>query len=511
MEDAVARCLQAIESNERISIYSDFDADGIPGGAILHDALIKMGHENFVNYIPHRDTEGYGFHAEAVEKLAKDNVTLIITVDVGTVDFAAAAFARECGIDVIITDHHLPEEKLPDAVAVINPHRHDETYPFPHLCGSGVAFKLVQALFIRAREEKKEWVATIPEGWEKWLLDLVAIGTVGDMMPLLDENRALVHYGLLVLRKSPRPGIAALCKKLRIQQRHITEDDIGFSIAPRLNAASRMASPEKGFALLTTQDPAEAHELASELDSLNNKRKGHVASIVKELKERFKDDESNVLVAGSPKWNPALLGLAANSLVDTYGKTVCVWGREGTGNIKGSCRGNGDVHVVRLFEEAQDALTTYGGHEHAGGFAAEHERVHALGEVLNEAFVRVAETTEEKEVRVDAELPHTELHDTHRTLSKFAPFGIENPKPVFVFSSANIISVRQFGKEDAHIEVQLSHKDSEKTIRGIAFFKNPNSFTCTPKEGGHADVLCTLELSRFMGRVQFELRIVDII
>lgn len=511
MDVAVERILTAIDKKEHIAIYSDFDADGIPGGALLHDVFKKIGYERFTNYIPHRDTEGYGFHTEAVDTLKKKEVSLIITVDVGITNGETVTHANNVGVDVIVTDHHIPGKKLPEAVAVVNPQRSDETYPFKFFCGTGVAFKLTQALFIKAREENKEWMADIPEGWEKWLLDLVAIATVADMVSLTDENRALVHYGLRVLRKSRRPGIYALCRKLGLNQSYITEDDIGFSIAPRINAASRMGSPELGFRLLTTTDEGEAADIARELESLNNKRKGSVASITKELKKRFEENsDGNVLVAGNPNWNPALLGLAANSLVDTYGKTACLWGREGTGSIKGSCRGDGYVNIVEMFNHAEDALSQFGGHAHAGGFSVKSESVHTLSKTFNDAYDAVSEESKVAVLEADAELPHMALQETHRTLAQFAPFGMENPKPIFVYKSAMVRSLRQFGKEASHIELQVAEDEFEKTVRAIAFFKNPQSFTVLPEEGKIVDVLCTLELSRFAGRTNFELRIVDI-
>lgn len=515
MDTAVERIITAIDKKEHIAIYSDFDADGIPGGALLHDLFKKIGLKRFTNYIPHRDTEGYGFHKEAVDVLAKKKVTLIITVDVGTANPETVDHANTLGIDVIVTDHHLTQGVLPNAVAVINPQREDETYPYKHLCGTGVAFKLVQAILTRAREQKKKWVQDIPEGWEKWLLDLVAIATVADMMPLVGENRALVHYGLLVLRKSRRPGIAALCRKAGLQQPYLSEGDIGFTIGPRLNAASRMGNPEVGFTLLTTQDDGTAADAAKELDSLNNKRKGQVASIVRGLKKRFDEDSSgNVLVAGNPNWSPALVGLAANSLVDTYGKTVCLWGKEGTGNIKGSCRGNGDVNIVEMFSTAGDALSKFGGHEHAGGFSVEHDAIHTLAEALNGAYSDVTLRKKKEKsslTTVDATLSHSDAQNVNRALERFAPFGIENPKPTFVCQNVAIQSLKQFGKEELHFEMRISEKDAQKTLRAIAFFKTPDSFTLMPVVDAVVDVLCTLELSRFAGRVNLELRIVDIV
>ena len=280
MDRAVARILSAIQNDERIAVYADFDCDGIPGAALLSDFFHKIGYANFEVYLPHRDREGYGFHTEAITELADGKVALIITVDVGTSAVDAVAFAKTKGVDVIVTDHHEITGVLPDCIAVINPKLGD--YPFRDLCGAGVAFKLVQAMLA---EGKKRLITRgaqasglvsftkIQEGWEKWLLDLVAIATVADMVPLLGENRVLVYWGLQVLRKSPRPGIRALCTRLRLRQSDIAEDDIGFSIAPRVNAASRMDAPELAFRLLVTPDRNEADRLAGNLEELNSRRK----------------------------------------------------------------------------------------------------------------------------------------------------------------------------------------------------------------------------------------------
>jgi len=514
MDKAVTRILKAIDKKEHIAFYSDFDADGIPGGALLHDLFEKIGHKSFTNYIPHRDTEGYGFHKGAVKTLSKKKVTLIITVDVGITNTETVVYANKLGIDVIVTDHHIPPKKLPPAIAVINPQRKDETYTFKHLCGTGVAFKLAQAILIRAREQNKKWVENIKIGWEKWLLDLVAIATVSDMMPLIGENRVLVHYGLLVLRKSKRPGIHALCRKLGIQQYYITEDDIGFSIGPRINAASRMGNPEEAFKLLTEKDTVVAESLARELESLNNKRKGRVASIVRELNKHFEDNNKGlVLVAGNPNWNPALLGLAANSIVDTYSKTVCLWGRDGTGKIKGSCRGDGSVNIFEMFEQAKETLTQFGGHAHAGGFSIDTENVHTLNESFDKAYKKVSDDSQNKDKikESDGELLYSKLETTQKTLLSFAPFGIENKKPIFVCNSVIVKSLKQFGKDKNHFEMQLAEDNNQKIVRAIAFFKTPKSFTVKPKENEKVNVLCTIELSRFAGRVSLELRVIDIV
>src|SRR3989344_6073662 len=260
MDIAVERLLSAIKKNERIGIYADFDCDGIPGAAILSDFFNKIEYPNFEVYLPHRDREGYGFHTDAIAALAERGVKLIITVDVGTTAIDAVQFAKEKEVDVIVTDHHEIPGELPEAVAVLNPKL--APYPFPHLCGAAVAFKLAQATLAEGKKQKVERFQKIQNGWEKWLLDMVAIATVADMVPLVGENRALAHWGLQVLRKSPRPGIRAFCAKLRLRQNELSESDIGFSIAPRINAASRMDDPDLALRLLVTQDVAEAETLA---------------------------------------------------------------------------------------------------------------------------------------------------------------------------------------------------------------------------------------------------------
>ncbi|MBI4093816.1 single-stranded-DNA-specific exonuclease RecJ, partial [Candidatus Kaiserbacteria bacterium] len=377
MDRAVARVLAAIRSGERIAIYADFDCDGIPGAALLSDFFKKLGYENFEVYIPHRDREGYGFHTEAIQELSTSGVALIVTVDVGANAIDAVSFAKEKGVDVIVTDHHEITNALPNCIAVLNPKI--GSYPFRDLCGAAVAWKLALALLIEGKREELPAFMKIPEGWEKWLLDLVAIATVADLVPLTLENRALAHFGLKVLRQSRRAGIEALCGALRLQKSDLTEEPIAFSIAPRINAASRMDEPELAFRLLTTSDAKEAERLAAHLEELNDRRKVAVAQIVKAAKRvartRFEAEE-RVIVLGSPDWKPALLGLAANSLMEARGGVVVMWGRDANGKLKGSARSDGSLSVVELFSAARNAFIEFGGHEKSGGFTVSHERVH---------------------------------------------------------------------------------------------------------------------------------------
>jgi single-stranded-DNA-specific exonuclease len=345
MEKAVERILQAIKTNETIVIFSDYDCDGIPGAVVLHDFFKAVGYQNFHNYIPHRHYDGFGLSSKAILSIKeKYNPALIITIDCGTVDIEAIKLAKDNAIEVIVTDHHEPKEELPEAVAIVNP-KIGNTYPFTGLCGAGVIFKLVQALIAKGG-------FAIPAGLEKWWLDMVGVATIADMVPLVDENRVFATYGLKVLRKTRRPGLQKLLRKQKVDPRYLSEDDIGFTIGPRINAASRMDTPEDAFSLLATTDEAEAETRMLHLEKLNTERKSAVAQMTKELHKRLevKENIPDVFAMGNPDWRPSLVGLAANKLAEEYNRPAFLWGKDGNGMFKGSCRSGGDVSVVRLME-----------------------------------------------------------------------------------------------------------------------------------------------------------------
>ena len=509
---AVARVLLAMERNERIAIYADFDCDGIPGAALLSDLFQKLEYENFEVYLPHRDREGYGFHTEAIQQLAERGVKLIITVDVGTTAIESVRFAKGKGIDVIVTDHHEIPGELPDALVVLNPKL--APYPFPHLCGASVAFKLVQAVLAGGHAQNIKRFDGIAEGWEKWLLDLVAIATVADMVPLIGENRTLAYWGLQVLRKSPRPGINALCTRLRLRKAELTEDDIGFSIAPRINAASRMDEPHLALRLLTTHDADEAEQLAAKLEALNASRKGVVSAMVREAKRKVKDrfiaDES-VVVVGNPEWKPALLGLAANSVMEERGGVVCIWGRDALGRIKGSCRSDGAISVVDLFSKTDGVFEEYGGHAASGGFTVLSEHVHTLSETLS----AVAAAMEHTEI-INADGKHDALvtlrevsQPLFRDIQMLAPFGLGNPKPVFRIAQTIVTEIRKFGKESNHVELQLECRTSGTRCRAFDFFRRAEDFSHMPAPGAEVQVLATVERDSFRGGLV--LRLIDVL
>jgi single-stranded-DNA-specific exonuclease len=505
MAEACARILQAIEQKEQIVIFSDYDCDGIPGAVVLADAFKALGYDRVTNVIPHRHYEGFGLSVEAIEKIAATGATLVITIDCGTTDVAAVTAAHQLGVDVIITDHHEPGALLPDAVAIINPKLGN--YPFPHLCGAAVAFKLAQTLL-------RSNIVALPNGHEKWWLDMVGIATIADMVPLVGENRIFAHYGLIVLRKSKRPGLQALLRKAKVPQQYLTEEDIGFTIGPRINAASRMDAPEHAFTLLSETDPVRAGTCVDRLEHLNNERKGLVASMTKEIHGRLKelgDSVPPVLVMGNPLWRPSLVGLAANKLAEEFRRPVFLWGRDGNSVIKGSCRSGGDVSVVRLMDAVASHFLEYGGHHASGGFSVIGEKIFTLPQVLTDAFYTLGhELTVAEALAVDAELVVDDIYGSVRgTLATMAPFGTGNPRPLFAFPRVVPRAVEAFGKVKEHTKITIP--TTSGTVEAIAFFKLPTDFTVSPVVGEMCTILAHIEESYFMGRKQTRLRMIDIV
>jgi single-stranded-DNA-specific exonuclease len=358
----------------------------------------------------------------------------------------------------------------------------------------------------------ERFIAT-QDGWEKWLLDLVAIATIADMMPLIDENRALVYWGLRVLRKTKRPGLRALASVARMQLADTTEDDIGFSIAPRINAASRMGTPELAFRLLSTEDAKEAEALAGELEKLNTSRKAKVASIVKEAKKRmqarFTTDDS-VAVLGDPEWKPGLLGLVATSLLSGRSGIVCVWGRDAKGKLKGSCRTDGSVSVVELFSRAEECLEEWGGHHASGGFTAKPDGVHQLADVLARVRTELPAGEERVAKSPDATIAVREANwALYADMARLAPFGSGNPKPILKIEGT-VADMKPFGKEKNHVELTLACDDTGRTCRAFEFFKSADDFSYAPAMHARVSLLSTLERDTFRGRSAVALRIVDI-
>jgi len=513
MEVAVARILKAISNKEKVLIYSDYDADGIPGAVVLHDFFKEVGFDNFVNYIPHRHDEGFGVNVEAVEKFASEGFDLLITIDCGVADTEAVSRAVELGLEVIVTDHHEPNGRSLPALATLDPKRPDCLYPNKDLCGAGVVFKLVQAL-IKAGE------FDLAVGREKWYLDMVALATLSDMVSLQGENRVLAYFGLKVMARSRRPGLVGMFKQLRIDQRYVTEDDIGFMIAPRINAASRMGAPDEAFNFLAQSDPVEAVRAAKYLNQVNDERKGVVASIVKSVKKKMSKGVSletlPVIVVGDPAWRPSLLGLVAGSLAEEFDRPIFLWGRDGQDVLKGSARSDGRVNLVELMSKASDVLDAHGGHSQAGGFAVSHEKVHLLSERLCEAFVELGHDKESpldsggSNYKVEADLKLDDVADSLcRQIERLAPFGIGNPKPVFRFREVTVGGIKAFGKQGDHLEIILTNSQG-RSIKAISFFTKIDSFVKDLAVGSRVDLIANIERSFFAGREEVRLRIINI-
>lgn len=506
MEKARDRVIEAMKKGEKIAVFSDYDADGIPGAVVLSDFFRRAGYENVSFYIPHRHDEGFGLNLDFINNC---DAKLLITVDCGTADAAEVAAAQEKGIDVIITDHHLPAtpslagrageaHTLPEAFAVVNHKRADSMYPFKELCGAALAYKLVQAVLAKER-------FGIKEGMEKWSLDMVGIATLSDMVPLVGENRVLASFGLEVLRKSPRPGLQALLRRLRMEQKYLTEDDVTFMITPRINAASRMGTPEDAFRLLSTTSDVEAERYAEHLEKINQERKTLVGTIVKAAKKELADREAlrEVIVIGNPDWKPAILGLVASSLVEEYERPAFVFGRDGEGVLKGSCRSYNGYDPFALMSACAESFIEFGGHKGAGGFSVSLEQVGLLEEALSQALANLSGVIEEEAAGHQIVLSDVS-EDLWQLVSSFAPFGMGNEKPVFTLREVPVNSVKQFGKAREHLELSLG-----PGVKAVSFFSSPESYKLSPTSSS-CTLHATLEKSYFRNRPEIRLRIVNI-
>ena len=532
MDKVVERILSAVENNEKICVFSDYDADGIPGAVVLTDFFRKIGYENFFSYIPHRNREGFGLNDGAIEKITDDEngsgkTRVLITIDCGITDVEQINNATKAGIDVIITDHHDPNGHTSNAFAVINPKQEDCNYPYSDLCGAGVIFKVVQALVKKVREEKKMDEKTphkfwkdveIQEGWEKWLLDMVGIATLSDMVPLVGENRVFAKYGLFVMQKSPRKGFQKLLKKGGVNQLKINEMDVGFTISPRINAASRMDSPELAYEMLSTTDDVRAVEVVKHLDKINNERKGHVAAIVRDIHKQIKDEQKEigeVIVFGNPKWQPSLMGLVASKMVDEFGKPAFIWGRGESETLKGSCRSDGSLNLVELMNNVDKGIIfQYGGHEMAGGFEITDEGVFDLEKGLNEAQGKTrlngvgdsdfGKTVVDRKVSVD-DLGWPLFNE----INKLAPFGVGNTVPTFLIENADVLEISFFGKEQNHLKIILRKTNGQKFSAIQFFMKESDKVSLEGRK--KVSLIANIENSNFGGWNELRLRIIDVL
>lgn len=526
MEDAVNRILGAIRNGEKIAVYSDYDCDGVPGGVLLREFFDTIGYPVEM-YIPHRHNEGYGVHNHAIDKLNEKGITLVITVDSGITNIEEVEYAKSVGVDFIVTDHHLPITKevegkkkklvqvVPGAIAVLNSKQDACEYWDDMLCGCAVAWKLACAVLSKARidislGEVHQKAKELPEGYEKWMLDLVGISTIADMVPLRKENRALAHYGLKVLRKTKRPGLLHIFNEQRVRKDLLAEDDIAFTIAPRINAASRMGDPIQAHLMLYEKDKERGEGYARDIEELNNQRKSEVKDIVSGISFDHSVYGDDVVVVGDMSWGPGILGLIAQKIIDETGKPVFVYGQgEDKGEVKGSCRSLGDVSVVDLMAHVgHDVFLGWGGHEGAGGFSVSVENIDKLRPALNEAIKHVViKEIGSQEVVADEELSFDDVHDlTYKAIEILAPFGEGNPKPVFSFSNVIPLATKRFGKKSEHLEVMYQNSRGIR-IKAIQFFTKEET---EKKAGEKHTLLAHLEKSYFGGKTELRLRIVEV-
>ena len=464
MQKAVARLKRARERDEKIVIYGDYDIDGLSATALLLDAFGKFGFESVDAFIPNRFVEGYGMTMGAVDKVRDMGADLIVTVDTGSLCHAEIAYATSLGIDAVVTDHHNVAETPPPSVAAVNPKFPGHTYPFRDLCGAGVAFKLVQAL--------QTELDGLPDGYEKWLLDLVALGTVCDIVTLADENRANVYWGLEVLKKEQRPGLKALMAVAGIEPEQVNARHLGFGLGPRMNAAGRLETAQHALDMLVACNGMEALAASEKLEELNTKRRGIQDAIFEEAcvqAEELADDR--VLVVSSDGWNHGVIGIVASKLVEKYKKPVFIIGERGE-EATGSARSFGDFSAADAVRAADDIIIKGGGHGAAAGVTLETERIGDFRRRVNEFYDSLQLTNQERYLlpRADVEIDDFSEIDEElvANLAKMEPFGNGNPEPVLKITTASVISARRMGADGQHVKLALRDKNG-KVLQMLAF------------------------------------------
>lgn len=454
MNEAVTRIRQAIRQRERIAIYGDFDVDGVTSTALLVQVLQALG-ADAVPYIPHRVEEGYGLNTDALDELAAQRVGLIITVDCGVRAVKEVIHGRRLGMDLIITDHHEPPQELPPALALINPKQPGCRYPFRDLPGVGLAFKLAQALL---RVERRVALGTArTEIAAEGLLDLVALGIVADLAPLLGENRALVRQGLSVLNRADRVGVRALMDVAGVQPGQIGAETIGYVLGPRINAAGRLDHAMLAYRLLVTHDPEEAQQLAEKLDARNRERQALTRATLEQALAHLEGKETDLfLVVGGEDFPPGVVGLVAGRLTEQFYRPSLVL-EIGGETSHGSARSIPDFNVVRALDEVADLLIKHGGHAMAAGLTVSNDELPALRTRLNEIAQRdLAGVDLVPALFVDAEWPLAQLTpQTFRTLTGLGPFGVGNPAPLLLARDVTLRGYVAVGDEENHLRLKL--------------------------------------------------------
>lgn len=501
MSQAVDRLVDAWKQGEHVAIYGDYDIDGLSATALLIDALASFGFAKITPFIPNRFTEGYGLTVEAIEKLAASGAKLIVTVDTGSLSHKEITRANELGVDVIVTDHHNVADMPPPAVATINPKRPESQYPFNDLAAVGVAFKLVQALQTR--------LEGLPVGQEKWLLDLVALGTVCDIVTLLDENRTNVYWGLKVMAKTRRPGLRALMAIANVEPSKVNTRGLGFGLGPRMNASGRLETAEHALDLLTTTDPTVAFEKAKLLDDMNRARRSEQDRIFEEAviqAEQYLHDP--VLVVSSKDWSHGIIGIVAAKLLEKYKKPTFVLEELGH-ESKGSARSYGDFSAAEAIHSAEAIITKGGGHAMAAGVTLPTKNISAFRERVNQ-FYRDQKLFNQSSLLLPKADIAADFGDVTESLieqiATLEPFGNGNPQPILKSTSALVIGQRRMGTDAQHVKLTL--RDDRGGTLLLMAFGAPEHFFVEP--GERVDVWYQPDINEWNGRRTVEGRLLHL-
>lgn len=490
MDKAVTRIRQAIENYEQILIYGDYDADGMTSASIVKEALEQLGAECQV-YLPNRFTDGYGPNASVYKYFIENQgISLIVTVDNGVAGHEAIELAQSMGVDVIVTDHHSMPEVLPDAYAIVHPEHPEAEYPFKHLAGCGVAFKLATALLEEVQVE---------------LLDLVAIGTIADMVSLTGENRILVKYGLSVLKNTQRIGLQELFKIAGIQENEVDEETVGFQIAPRLNALGRLDDPNPAIELLTGFDEEEARDIALMINQKNEERKEIVQKIYDEAKTMV-DLNKPVQVLAGEGWNPGVLGIVAGRLLEELHQPVIVLNIEND-LAKGSARSIEAVDIFEALDPHRDLFVAFGGHAGAAGMTLEASKLEALSQVLV-AYIEdnQVDLSTKNELFLDEELSLPDLTlEPLKNFEKLAPFGMDNKKPVFYLKDFKVENAHTMGAGNTHLKLKISQADAVFEVVAFGLGNLATEFSQTK----NLELAVTLSVNKWNGQTSLQLMLVD--
>ena len=499
MDKAVARIRRALDTKEKIAVFGDYDVDGITATCLVTDALRRAG-ADCISFIPHRIDDGYGLSSDALQKLKDSGASLVVTVDCGITGVEEAAFAAEIGLDLVITDHHECKETLPAAVAVVNPHRSDCPYPFKNLAGVGVALKLIMALAGRSRYQAV---------FEHYCT-LAAIGTIADVMSMTGENRTIVHCGLARLPQANCVGLHALLREAGLGGKVVTSTNIGFVLAPRINAAGRMGQADTAAELFLTTDSARAEELARELCELNRERQQVEQSIFAEAEERIAampESQRSALVLESDTWHQGVVGIVASRLSEKYACPSFMIHLNGDVG-KGSCRSFGGLNLFAALEECRDLLLGFGGHELAAGFTIEKDKIPAFREKMN-AIARAffGGGCPVSAVEIDALITHPNLLTLSEAerLAALEPYGADNARPLFCIQGLTVDSLQNVG-QNKHLKLRFSKGTTQ--LDGIFFSANTES--CGVGQGDRVDAAFYLNINEFRSSRTLQLQLVDI-